>query len=266
MEYNPAKLFNRLFGDGNTPVEIIESLQERKSLLDLIRDQTKALQAKLGKSDKAVLDDYLDNVRTVERKTQQESQERKLVEKKLSNLMVPGKPRGVLDRFDEQVKLMFDMIAIAYLADITRVVSFIMVAEGSNQTYSHIGVPDSFHPISHHANQKSNIDSLVKIQTWHMSAFAQFLQTLSEAPDGDGSVLDHSIFLYGSNMANSDKHSSWPLPTVIVGGGNGKIKRGGRHMAPREKNPLPNLHLTLLNKMGIEQKKFADSTGKISEL
>jgi hypothetical protein len=141
-----------------------------------------------------------------------------------------------------------------------------MVAEGTNQTYNHIGVKDSFHPISHHANQKENIEPLVKIQTWHMDRFAAFLKKMSETRDGDGSLLDHSIFLYGSNMGNSDKHSNTLIPTVVVGGGNGKMKLGGQHIHMAQATPLANVHLTLLNKFGIEQTKFADSTGMISEL
>ena len=141
-----------------------------------------------------------------------------------------------------------------------------MVAEGTNQTYNHIGVQNSFHPISHHANEPDKIERVVKIQTWHMDRFANFLKRMAETKDGDGSLLDHSIFLYGSNMGNSDRHSNWPIPTVVVGGGNGKMKLGGQHIEPAQRSPLANVHLTLLNKFGIEQEKFADSTGMISEL
>ena len=181
-------------------------------------------------------------------------------------MKIPERPIGVLDDFDKQVDLLFDLIALAYQADLTRVVSYVMVAEGTNQTYNHIGVPDSFHPISHHANELERIDKLVKIQTWHMDRFAAFLKKMADTPDGDGSLLDHSIFLYGSNMGNSDKHSNCPIPTVIVGGGNGKMKQGGQHITLPERTPLANVHLTLLNKFGIEQAKFADSTGMISAL
>jgi hypothetical protein len=141
-----------------------------------------------------------------------------------------------------------------------------MVAEGTNQTYNHLGVPDSFHPVSHHANDIERINKLVKIQTWHMDRFAAFLKRMSETRDGDGSILDHSIFMYGSNMGNSDQHSNYPIPTVIVGGGNGKMKQGGQHIALPERTAFANVHVTLLNKFGIEQPKFADSTGLISAL
>ena len=181
-------------------------------------------------------------------------------------MKIPERPIGELDDFDKQVDLLFDLIAIAYQADLTRVASYVMVAEGTNQTYNHIGVPDSFHPISHHANELPKIEQVVKIQTWHMDRFAAFVKKMAETNDGDGSLLDHSIFLYGSNMGNSDKHSNWPIPTVVVGGGNGKMKLGGQHVALDKRTPLANVHLTLLDKFGIEQTSFADSTGVISEL
>jgi hypothetical protein len=165
------------------------------------------------------------------------------------------------------VDLLFDLIAIAYQVDITRVVSYVMVAEGTNQTYNHIGVPDSFHPVSHHANDLERINKLVKIQSWHMDRFANFLKKMSATPDGDGSLLDHSIFMYGSNMGNSDQHNNYPIPTVIVGGGNGKMKQGGQHIVmPDAGASFANVHLTLLNKAGIETTQFADSTGIISAL
>ena len=162
--------------------------------------------------------------------------------------------------------MIFDLIAIAYQGDIARVASYFMVQEGTTRTYNFIGVPDGFHALSHHANDPDRMERLVKIQTWHMAKFAEFLNKMARTPDGDGTLLDHSIFLYGSNMGNSDKHSVWPLPTVIVGGGNGRMKLGGQHIDLKERTPLANVHLTLLNKAGIEQTKFADSTGTISEL
>jgi hypothetical protein len=160
---------------------------------------------------------------------------------------------------------MFDLIALAYQADLTRVASYIMAAEGTNRTYNHIGIPDSFHPVSHHANDLTRIEKLVKIQTWHLEQFAAFIKKLAETPDGDGTLLDHSIFMYGSNMGNSDKHSNWPIPTVIVGGGNGKLK-GGQHIEVAQRTPLSYVLLTLLHKFGIEQDKISDSTGIISEV
>src|SRR5215510_6667067 len=259
MEYNPKKVFNSLFGS-TTPKERVLNARESDSLLDLILERTKSFQSQLGAADRTTLDEYLQSVREIERRTQI------IASTDISGMKIPERPVGVEDNFDKQVDLLFDLIALAYQADITRVVSYIMVAEGTNKTYNHVGVPESFHPISHHANDPARIEQLVKIQTWHMDRFAEFLKKMAATKDGDGSILDHSIFLYGSNMGNSDKHSNWPIPTVVVGGGNGKMKLGGQHIAPAQRIPLANVHLTLLNKFGIEQEKFADSTSIISEL
>jgi hypothetical protein len=259
MEYNPKKVFNQLFGE-TTPKERVEIARQTTSLLDLILDGTKALQNELGPSDRATLDAYLESVREVERRTEL------VASQDTSKMKLPERPVGVLDDFDKQVDLLFDLIALAYQADLTRVVSYIMVAEGTNQTYKHIGVSDAFHPVSHHANDLERINKLVKIQTWHMDRFAAFLKKMQETRDGDGTLLDHAIFLYGSNMGNSDQHGNYPIPTIIVGGGNGKMKLGGQHIVMPERTPLANVHLTLLHKFGIEQDKFADSTGTIPAL
>jgi hypothetical protein len=259
MEYNPKKVFNALFGE-TTPKERVEIARQTDSILDLIMNGTKALQNQLGAGDRATLDGYLESVREIERRT-------KLVATQdTSKMNLPPRPVGVLDDFDKQVDLLFDLAAIAYQADLTRVVSYIMVAEGTNRTYNHIGIPDSFHPVSHHANDLERINKLVKIQTWHIDRFAAFLKKMAETKDGDGSLLDHSIFLYGSNMGNSDQHGNYPIPNVVVGGGNGKMKLGGQFIDMPERTPLANLHLTLLHKFGVEQEKFADSTGVISAL
>jgi hypothetical protein len=259
MEYNPKKVFNELFGE-TTPKERVEIARQTDSILDLIMDGTKALQTQLGAGDRATLDGYLESVREIERRT-------KLVASQdTSKMNLPERPVGVLDDFDKQVDLLFDLAAIAYQADLTRVISYIMVAEGTNRTYNHIGIPDSFHPVSHHANDLERINKLVKIQTWHVDRFAAFLKKMADTQDGDGSLLDHSIFLYGSNMGNSDQHNNYPIPNVIAGGGNGKMKLGGQFIEMPERTPLANLHLTLLHKFGIEQEKFADSTGVISAL
>jgi hypothetical protein len=259
MEYNPKKVFNALFGE-TTPKERVEIARQTDSILDLILDGTKTLQKDLGAGDRATLDGYLESVREIERRT-------KLVASQdTSKMNLPPRPVGVLDDFDKQVDLLFDLAAIAYQADLTRVISYIMVAEGTNRTYNHIGIPDSFHPVSHHANDLERINKLVQIQTWHIDRFAAFLKKMADTRDGDGSLLDHSIFLYGSNMGNSDQHGNYPIPNVIVGGGNGKMKLGGQFIDMPERTPLANLHLTLLHKFGIEQEKFADSTGVISAL
>jgi len=199
----------------------------------------------------------MDSVREIERRTQMASA------KGLSGLKIPNAPEGELDKFEEQVKLMFDLLALAFQADLTRVATYIMVAEGTNRTYNHVGVPDSFHPVSHHANDIERINKLVKIQTWHVEKFSEFVKKMVETPDGPGSLLDHSIFMYGSNMSNSDLHNNYPEPNIVVGGGAGKMKLGGQHLVLPERTPIANLHLTLLQKVGLERDKFGDSTGTI---
>jgi hypothetical protein len=258
MEANPRKIFLQLFGEGDTPQERASISHQTNSILDLILDRTKKLQGDLGGEDRAVLDSYLESVREIERRAQ------KAGGKDLSKFKIPDAPVGELEKFDEQVKLMFDLLALAYQADLTRVSSYIMVAEGTNRTYNHIGVPDAFHPVSHHANDLERMDKLVKIQSWHMEKFAEFLTKLAATPDGQGSLLDHSIFMYGSNMSNSDLHNNYPEPNILVGGGNGKMKLGGQHLQLAERTPIANLHLTILQKVGVERDKFGDSTGTIA--
>ncbi len=258
MEYNPRKVFLQLFGEGDTSAERAAVIQQKASILDLIAERTRALQGRLGPGDRAILGGYLDTVREIERRVElAEAQD-------LSRLAVPEAPVGELDSFDEQVKLLFDLLALAYQADLTRVASYIMVAEGTNRTYNHIGVPDAFHPLSHHGNDLERLRKLVRIQTWHVECFAAFLDKMANTQDGDGSLLDHSIFMYGSNMSNSDLHNNYPVPNMLVGGGAGTMSLGGQHLVLPERTPLANLHLTLLQKTGIEVDSFADSTGTIA--
>jgi len=260
MEYNPRKVFLQLFGEGDTPQERASITKQTHSILDLILDRTKKMQAELGSSDRAALDGYLESVREIERRAQ------KAAGTNLSSLKIPNAPVGELEDFSEQVKLMFDLLALAFQADLTRVATYIMVAEGTNRTYNHIGVPDAFHPVSHHANDLERLNKLVKIQTWHVEKFAEFVKKMAETKDGEGSLLDHSIFMYGSNMSNSDLHNNYPEPNIIVGGGNGKVKLGGQHIALPDRTPIANLHLTILQKAGVEREKFGDSTGVISQV
>jgi len=161
------------------------------------------------------------------------------------------------------VRLLFDLIAVAYQADLTRVASYIMIGEGTNRTYNHIGVPDSFHPLSHHADYVDRLEKLVKIQRYHVERFSEFVAKLAATPEGEGTLLDNSMLLYGSNMSNSNLHGNYPLPTILVGGGAGALK-GGRQVELPEHTTISNLHLTLLNKAGLEMKSFGDSTGEIA--
>jgi hypothetical protein len=259
MEYNPRKVFIQLMGEGDTAAERAALLAKNTSILDMVSERAKALSNDLGPGDKARLADYLDTVREIERRVNMAGT------RDLHGIKVPDAPVGELEDFDKQVRLMFDLIALAYQADLTRVASYVMVAEGTNRTYNHVGVPDSFHPVSHHSNDRERIRRLTVIQRYHMERFADFLQKLANTKEGDGSVLDHSLFLYGSNMGNSNQHDNYPLPAVLVGGANG-AHVGGKNLTLAARTPLANLHLTILNKLGMKQEKFANSTGLISEV
>jgi hypothetical protein len=257
MEFNPRKVFMQLFGEGDTPAEREALAAETRSLLDLIADRTAALKRDLGAGDRLVLDEYLSTVREIERRVEKAEQ------RDLTGIELPEAPIGELDSFDEQVKLMFELVALAYRANLTRVASYIMVAEGTNRTYNHIGVSDAFHPLSHHANDRERLLKLVKIQRYHVERFAEFVAKLAATPDGDGTLLDHSLLMYGSNMSNSDRHNNYPLPNILVGGAMGRLN-GGRHVELPEHTPLTNLLLTVLNKAGLDMTSFADSTGEIA--
>jgi Protein of unknown function (DUF1552) len=257
MEADPRKLFERLFGQGDTPQERKAIAKQYSSLLDLVSQEAADLRRTLDAPDRARLGDYLESVREIERRVQ------KMEERDLTSLDLPDVPVGTT--FDQRLNLMFDMIALAYQANLTRVFSFMMAGEGSNVTYNHIGVSDAFHPLSHHQNDKSRKERLVKIQTYHTQALAKFLAKLAAMPDGDGSMLDHSILLYGSNMSNSNAHDEFPLPTLVVGGGCGKMK-GGQHLKYADRTPLANLLLTLLDRAGIPVDKVGNSSGVFSEV
>jgi hypothetical protein len=257
MEFNPRKVFVQLFGAGDTPEERTTISRRRASLLDMINNRTRELERTLGPGDRAVMDAYLESVRETERRIAKAS------ERDLSDIDLPDAPIGELTDFDAQVKLMFDLIALAYQADVTRVASYIMVGEGTNRTYNHVGVPDAFHPLSHHANNKERIEKLVKIQRYHVQRFAEFVDKLAKIPDGEKSLLDNSMLMYGGNMSNSDRHNNYPLPLMLVGGGAGTIK-GGQHVVPPEYTTISNLHLTVVNKAGLEMKSIGDSTGEIA--
>jgi len=257
MEFNPRKVFTQLFGAGDNAEERATLAHRRASVLDMINVRTNELKRDLGPADQRTLDGFLESVRETERRVAKAS------ERDLTGIDLPGAPIGELPNFDEQVKLMFDLIHLAYQANITRVASYIMVAEGTNRTYNHIGVSDAFHPLSHHANNKDRIEKLVKVQTYHVQRFADFIDKLAKTPDGEGSLLDHSLLMYGSNMSNSDRHNNYPLPVMLAGGANGQLK-GGQHVNLPEYTTFSNLHLTVLNKAGLDLKSTGDSTGEIA--
>jgi hypothetical protein len=259
MEYNPHKLFQRLFGRGDSPEERKELIEQQASILDMVQEDASALQRTLGVRDRAMLNDYLDTVRELERRVQ------KTQSQDLSHLKLPNVPVGNPESFDQTMNLMYDMAALAYQANLTRIMNMMVAAEVSGRTYNNIGVPDAFHAVSHHANDPVKKDKLVKIQNYHTKVLAKFLTKLSTTPDGDGSLLDHSIILYGSNMSNSDRHNQFPLPTAFIGGGCGKLK-GGQHLRYPDHTPLANALLTMLDRAGVPVDKVGDSTQKFAEV
>jgi hypothetical protein len=259
MEHDPRKAFYRLFGQGDTAAERHSINEETGSLLDLIVQNAADLKRQLGTSDKAMVDDYLDSVREIERRVQ------KTKEKEGSGVKLPDAPQGVPEDFGKMLDTMFGMIALAYQANVTRVTTFMRAKEVSMRTYNQIGVPDAFHPLSHHQNDPAKLDRLSKIQTYHSEAYARFIKKLADTPDGDGSLLDHSILLYGSNMSNSDLHNNDPLPAAVFGHGYGKIK-GGQHLHYPQDTPLANLLLTMLNRAGIPVETHGNSTGMLAEV
>jgi hypothetical protein len=258
MEVNPRTLFQRLFGQGDTPEERKAISRQYSSILDLVQTEANDLKRDLGPGDRAMLSDYLESVHEIERRVQ------KMEARDLSTLHLPGTPAGVPERLDDHLNLMFDLTTLAWQANLTRVFSMMMVAEVSGQTYNNIGVSDAFHPLSHHQNDPAKMERLAKIQTYHSTVFAKFVAKLAATPDGEGTLLDHSILLYGSNMSNSNMHNNYPLPSAIVGG-YGKIK-GNQHLKYDNREPLANLLLTVLDRAGIPQDKVGDSSGEFMEI
>jgi len=259
-EAHPRVVFERLFGDGGTPADQLAELRKNSSILDWVRDDIARLQGKLGAGDRTKVSQYLDTVRELERRIQKAEQQTK--ESPLPDL---ERPVGVPVAYADHAKLMFDLQALAFQADITRVVTFQLARETSTRTYPEIGVPDPHHPVSHHTNDPEKLAKLAKINTFHISLFAYFLEKLRSTREGDGTLLDNSMFLYGSGMGNPDVHDHANLPIVVAGGGAGKMK-GGRHIHYNELTPLANLHLTMLEKVGVQLDSFADSKGHVDEL
>jgi hypothetical protein len=257
MEYNPRKVFIQLVGDYASAAERDEMLRKNGSILDLINERAKSLGATLSPGDKRALSDYLDTVRELERRVKLASAS------DMSKFDVPDAPIGQLEDFDAQLKIMFDLLALSYQADLTRVGTFVMAAEGTDRNYPQFGDTDGFHPTSHHAEQPGRIAALSKIQHYHVERFADFVKKLADTKEPAGSILDQSLFLFGSNMGNSNKHDNYPIPEVLVGGANGKHK-GGKNLTLPERTPLANIHLTILDKLGIPQPSFGNSTGVIS--
>jgi hypothetical protein len=259
MENNPRKAFYKLFGQGDTAGERHAIVDETQSLLDFVRASASDLQRELGARDRAMMNDYLDSVREVERRVQ------KMQAKENSGILLPDAPTGVSEDFGKQLDTMFELLALAYQGNVTRITTFMIAKEVSMRTYNQIGVSDAFHPLSHHQNDPAKLDRLAKIQTYHTEAFARFVKRLQATPDGDGNLLDHSILLYGSNMSNSDLHNNDPLPAVVLGRGYGRIK-GGQHLHYPQDTPFANLLVTLLDRAGVPVRSVGNSTGQFSEV
>ncbi|HLK47720.1 MAG TPA: DUF1552 domain-containing protein [Bryobacteraceae bacterium] len=258
MELNPRVVFERLFGgDGATAEERVARLKDNLSLLDGVTASAKTLAQGLDARDRARLTDYLDNVREIERRIAQA--EKKNSE---SDLAAPETPVGIPDSFEEHAKLMFDLWALAFQGDITRVTTFMMARELSTRTYPQIGVAEGHHPVSHHQNVPEQIEKHAKINTYHVSLFAGFLEKLRNSPDGDGNILDHSMILYGSGMSNGNVHSHDILPAVIAGGAAGRL-RGNRHVKAPLMTPLANVLVGLLDKAGVPTDHLGDSSGRV---
>ena len=259
IESNPRQLFLRLFGQGDTPQERQFLARQTSSILDMISNETASMSRTLGPQDRVTLSDYLDSVREIERRVHNAAHS------DVAKLNLPEVPGATSENFDEHLNLMFDLMALAYQGGLTRIQSFMIAAEVSEQTYGWIGVPDAFHALSHHANDPAKKARLVKIQRYHTNAFARFVAKLAKMPDGDGSMLDHSLLLYGSNMSNSNLHNQYPLPIALVGRACGAVK-GGQHINFPERTPMANVLLTMLQRTGVKVDKLGDSTGSILEI
>lgn len=259
-EAHPRLVFEMLFGGGGTPAERRAALRQRASLLDWVGNDLASLRRNLGAADRSRVDSYLEAVREVERRIQQAEADAR--EHPLPDL---DRPMGVPAAYGDHAKLMFDLQVLAFQGDITRVTTFQLARETSNRTYPEIGVSDPHHPLSHHGNDPDKIARMAKINAYHVSLFAGFLEKLKATPEGTGSLLDHSLFLYGSGMGNPNLHDHHNLPILVAGGAAGGMA-GGRHLKFDKPTPLANLHLTLLDKAGVPLDSFGDSNGKLDEL
>ena len=259
-EAHPRVVFERLFGEGGSAADRRAALKRRASLLDWVRDDISRLQRTLGPDDRARVGQYLDSIREVERRIQKAESD--TGDDRLPDL---DRPVGVPASYADHAKLMFDLQVLALQGDVTRVITFQLARETSTRTYPEIGVADPHHPLTHHGNNPEKIARMAKINAFHVSLFAYLIDKLKSTPDGDGSLLDHSIYMYGSGMGNPNVHDHVNLPIIVAGGGSGKLK-GGRHIKYEEPRPLADLHLTLLEKVGVRMDAFADSQGKIDEL
>ncbi|MBI1355557.1 MAG: DUF1552 domain-containing protein [Acidobacteria bacterium] len=257
-EAHPRIVFERLFGDGGTAQERRAALDKRASLLDWVKDDIARLEKDLGAEDRVKVDQYLSSVREVERRIVK-------AEEGVADNQMPDleRPVGVPPAYADHARLMFDLQVLAMQGDVTRVLTFQLARETSTRTYPEIGVPEPHHPLTHHGGDEDKIAKVAKINGFHVSLFAYYLERLRATPDGDGTLLDHSSILYGSGMGNPNIHDHVNLPIIVAGG---KTRPGGRHLRYETPEPLANLHLTLLDRVGVHRDKFSDSTGTIDQL
>jgi hypothetical protein len=262
MEVNPRVVFERLFGDGEStdPASRIKRLEQDRSILDFIRGDVARLESGLGSRDKSKLNEYLDGIRDIERRIQKAEQQSATMK-----LPLMERPTSIPDEFEDHAKLMSDLMVIAFQTDMTRVVSFMMAREGSNRSYRTIGVSDGHHSVTHHQNDPEKIAKTMKIDELHVRSFSYLLDRLDATPDGDGSLLDHSLILYGSSISDGNAHTHHDLPLVLAGGSSCQIK-GGRHIRYAEETPMNNLLLTMLDKAGVPTESLGDATGKLKQL
>ena len=262
VEISPRAIFERLFGDGEStdPVARLKMMKQDTSILDYVRGDVARLEPGLGSRDKTKLDEYLEAIRDIERRIQK-------AEEQSATMKIPvmERPVGIPETFEEHAKLMADLMVIAWQTDMTRVITFMMAREGSNRSYREIGVPDGHHSVTHHQNDPVKIAKTQKIDEHHVKSFAYLVKRLNETQDGDGTLLDHTLLLYGSSIRDGNVHDHHDLPLVLVGGKGADVK-GGRHLVYKPETPMNNLLLTMLDKAGVKAETLGDATGQIDQL
>jgi hypothetical protein len=262
VEVNPRAVFERLFGDGDSTdtASRLKRMHEDRSILDFVREDVARLKPGLGARDKGKLDEYLEGIRDIERRIQKAEEQSATLK-----LPVMERPTSIPDEFEAHAQLMSDLMVIAFQTDMTRVVTFMMAREGSNRSYRSIGVSDGHHSVTHHQNDPDKIAKTQKIDELHVKTFAYLVEKMKSTQDGDGTLLDHSMLLYGSSISDGNAHTHHDLPLVLVGGGAGQVK-GGRHLRYAPETPMNNLLLTMLDKAGVPAETLGDATGKIDQL
>jgi len=256
MEINPRTLFERLFGRAGTAAQRLAAQQLDRSILDSVRDDVRELQAGLGRRDQGRLSEYLDNVREIEQRIQRAEKQ------SATSVEVPNAPVGIPETFSEHMMLMFDLLAVAWQADMTRVFSYMLNRDVSQRVYPEIAISEPHHAMSHHGKDAKKLEGLVKLNTWQVSLFAKFVEKLANTPDGDGSLLDHSVIFWGSGMSESDLHYRLDLPTLLMGRGNGLYK-GNRHQVADKETPIGNFLVDIAQKFGADVDKMGLSKGRL---